>query len=151
MALLLSSPRTMLQSRRLQIFSMVPTARKASFGLIETIAAALSLVRDADRARASLARKATRFRAALGDAGLDTAGSATQIVPLIAGDNDAALELARRLRGRGLLAQAIRWPTVPHGSARVRFSLMATHPDDALADATVAIAQEARSVGSGRS
>ena len=114
--------------------------------LIETIAAAVPLVREADRARAELARKAERFRESLQDAELDTAGSATQIVPLVVRDTDASLELARRLRTRGLLAQAIRWPTVPRGSARVRFSLMASHADDALEQASSTIVEEARSL-----
>ena len=111
--------------------------------LIDAIGAALTVVADADAARAALAQKAARFRAQLQNAGLDTARSSTHIVPLIAGESDAALALAARLRSRGLLVQAIRPPTVAEGTARVRFSLMATHPDDALEEAARTIVEEA--------
>lgn len=115
--------------------------------LIETAHAALTLVCEADDAREAVLAKAARFRDTLGAAGLDTAGSQTQIVPLVVGESEAALSLAERLRARGLLAQAIRPPTVPPGTARIRFSLMATHPDDALAEAASAIVDEASSAG----
>ena len=110
--------------------------------LIETTLAALEVVAEADVARAELAEKAERFRTTLNAAGLDTAGSSTQIVPVVVGESSDALALASRLRERGLLAQAIRPPTVPEGTARIRFSLMATHPDDALANAAAAIVEE---------
>ncbi len=118
--------------------------------VIETVGAALCLVEQADEARAALAAKAERFRSLLLESGLDTAGSSTQIVPLVAGDNDTALALAGRLREQGLLAQAIRWPTVPRGSARIRFSLIATHPDEALEEAAQTIVAEAAEAGLGR-
>ena len=115
--------------------------------LIDALGAALTLVAEADEARAALRQKAARFRARLQDAGLDTARSSTHIVPLIAGESDAALGLAARLRSRGLLAQAIRPPTVAEGSARVRFSLMATHPDKGLEEAARTIVEEAEHAG----
>lgn len=52
-------------------------------------------------------------------------GGDTQIVPLMVGDNRAAVELAARLRDRGILVFPIRPPTVPPGTARLRFSLNA--------------------------
>ena len=53
--------------------------------------------------------------------------SDTPIQPLIVGDNRAALELAEGLRGRGLWVPAIRPPTVPEGTARLRITLSAAH------------------------
>jgi 8-amino-7-oxononanoate synthase len=53
--------------------------------------------------------------------------SDTPIQPLIVGDNRAALELAEALRARGLWVPAIRPPTVPEGSARLRIALSAAH------------------------
>ncbi|MGI9657696.1 MAG: aminotransferase class I/II-fold pyridoxal phosphate-dependent enzyme, partial [Gaiellaceae bacterium] len=138
------------------IKQLVNTSRTLTFStglppaLIETIDAALTIVAQADEARASLARKATAFRSTLTSAGLDTGESSTQIVPLIAGPSDIALRLAERLRVQGLLAQAIRPPTVPAGSARIRFSLMATHSDEALAEAARTIAAEAKDAGLAR-
>ena len=54
--------------------------------------------------------------------------------------SERALELARALEERGVLALAIRPPTVPAGSARIRFSLMATHADADLELALEALA-----------
>ena len=53
--------------------------------------------------------------------------SQTPIQPLVVGDNRAALELAEALRQRGLWVPAIRPPTVPEGSARLRIALSASH------------------------
>jgi 8-amino-7-oxononanoate synthase len=53
--------------------------------------------------------------------------SQTAIQPLIVGDNKAALALSRSLRERGIWAPAIRPPTVPAGTARLRISLSAAH------------------------
>jgi len=51
----------------------------------------------------------------------------TQIVPLIAGSNHAALSLSKRLREAGFFATAIRPPTVPAGTARLRLAFTAAH------------------------
>ncbi|MDQ3185790.1 MAG: 8-amino-7-oxononanoate synthase [Pseudomonadota bacterium] len=53
--------------------------------------------------------------------------SVTPIQPLIIGENDKALQLSEALRERGILIPAIRPPTVPQGSARLRISLSASH------------------------
>jgi 8-amino-7-oxononanoate synthase len=70
---------------------------------------------------------ASAFRAGLAERGFDTGGSECQIVPLIVGDNARAVRLAKQLQERGVLAVAIRPPTVPQGSARIRFSWTAAH------------------------
>ena len=56
--------------------------------------------------------------------------SVTQIVPLMIGDAKAALALDSRLREAGVLARAIRPPTVPEGTSRIRFNVMATHSEE---------------------
>jgi 8-amino-7-oxononanoate synthase len=60
-------------------------------------------------------------------AGLPEAQS--PIVPLIIGEADAALAASRRLEAEGFLVTAIRPPTVPAGTARLRFTFTAAHPD----------------------
>lgn len=100
--------------------------------VIASIDAAIELVREVDDRRAALQEKSARFRARLAGLGLDTVASTTQIVPAIVGSSERALELAQALEERGVLAVAIRPPTVPTGQARIRFSLMASHPDGDL-------------------
>ena len=82
-------------------------------------------------------RKARLFTAALG---LDEARS--PIVPVLFGPAEAALAAQRSLEALGFLAVAIRQPTVPEGTARLRFTFSALH-DDAdvlrLADAVAAL------------
>ena len=100
--------------------------------VVGTIAAALELVRDADEARARLLANAERFRAGVRASGFDTGGSTTQIVPAIVGESERALALAAALEEAGILAVGIRPPTVPAGTARLRFSVMATHTNEQL-------------------
>jgi 8-amino-7-oxononanoate synthase len=100
--------------------------------VLGAIDAALDLVPGMDAERAALAASATYVRGAFGDMGIDTAGSSTQIVPALVGDEAAALALASALRERGVLAVAIRPPTVPAGTSRIRFALSAAHDGAAV-------------------
>jgi len=73
-------------------------------------------------------RQNSRYlRSKLVENGIDILNSTTQIVPIITGDPESALKLSRTLYENGLLAPAIRPPTVPRGASRVRISLMAQH------------------------
>ena len=77
--------------------------------------------------RTGLARAADRVRAALRRLGLDTLGSDTQIIPAVLGSEADTLAGARLLEGAGILAVAIRPPTVPPGTGRLRLALSAAH------------------------
>lgn len=66
----------------------------------------------------------------LREAGFDTSPSDTQIIPIHLGDDRAALDCEAFLRTRGILAVAIRAPTVPEGTARLRVSLTTLHTAD---------------------
>jgi 8-amino-7-oxononanoate synthase len=106
--------------------------------VLGAIDAALDLVAGLDAERAHVATLAARLRYGAEALGLDTGASATQIVPLIAGSNQAALGFGKRLREAGIFATAIRPPTVPPDTARVRLALTAAHTNadiDALLDA----------------
>lgn len=93
--------------------------------------AALELAAGMDGERAKLAASAERLRLMLRDAGLDTGRSTTQIIPVILGDAQRAVDIAQRLATRGILAIAIRPPTVPRNEARLRLALSAVHePED---------------------
>ncbi|SCY73723.1 8-amino-7-oxononanoate synthase [Nitrosospira sp. Nl5] len=65
--------------------------------------------------------------------------SSTPIQPLIIGENDKALRISEALRERGILVPAIRPPTVPQGSARLRISLSALHDMEDVARLTAAL------------
>jgi 8-amino-7-oxononanoate synthase len=97
--------------------------------VLGAIDAALDLVPGMDAERAHLQRLAQRLRMGLDQAGVDTLASTTQIVPAVIGDEVHALEAARRLEAEGMLAVAIRPPTVPKGSSRIRFALSAAHAE----------------------
>jgi 8-amino-7-oxononanoate synthase len=108
--------------------------------VIDGIDASLDLVAAADDRRRELRAQSERFRSRLSGLGFDTGASTTQIIPALVGPSERALELARALEERGVLAVAIRPPTVPAGQARIRFSLMATHTDEDLELALEALA-----------
>ena len=97
--------------------------------VLGAIDAALDLVPGMDVERARLQRLAARLRTGLGQAGIDTLASTTQIVPAVVGEEADALEAARRLEAQGILAVAIRPPTVPKGSSRLRLALSAAHSE----------------------
>ena len=95
--------------------------------VLGAIDAALYLLPSLDAERAHVASLAKRFRQGARSLGYDTGASITQIVPLIAGSNHAALSLSKRLREAGFFATAIRPPTVPAGTARLRLAFTAAH------------------------
>ena len=73
------------------------------------------------------------LRGRLQEAGLDTGNSASQIVPVLVGDARRAVRVAERLREAGVLAVAIRPPTVPEGASRLRLSVSLGHDEADLA------------------
>ena len=94
--------------------------------------------------RKRLAESAAWFRNRLGEAGLDTGASATQIVPVMLGDEQRTLKAAAALEECGLLGIAIRPPTVPPGTSRIRFALSAAHCHadiERLAEAVIQVTQ----------
>jgi len=74
-----------------------------------------------------LQANADYFRSLLHAAGLDTLQSQSQIIPIVIGDNERAVTISKRLRDQGIIAAAIRPPTVPAGSARLRLSVTLAH------------------------
>lgn len=108
--------------------------------------AALELVRTEPERRARVLAHARRLREGLRDLGLETAGD-THIVPVLLGDNARALAFSQALLERGVLVQAIRPPTVPEGTARLRVTPMATHDDEHIARVLRAFRDAMRSLG----
>jgi 8-amino-7-oxononanoate synthase len=102
--------------------------------------AALELLREQPRRVEKLQRNARVLREALGASGLPSGDDETPIVPLIVGEAGAALTAAERALERGVFAQAIRPPTVPAGTSRLRLAVMASHTKSELREAAKVLA-----------
>ena len=109
--------------------------------VLGAIDAALELVPHMDAERSRLFAHAERVRAALRRLGIEHGPSTTQIVPAIVGSESAALDLASRLRANGIVAVAIRPPTVPPGTSRLRLALSAAHSDADIGKLIAALAE----------
>lgn len=81
---------------------------------------------------AQLLKNAAVFRNRLQEAGLNTGNSASQIIPIMVGKNSKALAISEKLREQGIIGVAIRPPTVPQGTARIRLSVTLAHTREDL-------------------
>jgi 8-amino-7-oxononanoate synthase len=113
---------TLVQSARPYVYTTAAPAMLAC-----ALAVALEAIRDGTARRTRLAASIERFRE--GAAGLPWSllPSSTPIQPLVVGDSGEAVALSQALLARGLFVPAIRPPTVPDGTARLRISLSASH------------------------
>jgi 8-amino-7-oxononanoate synthase len=116
---------TLIQEARTYIYTTAPPPAVAA-----ATRAALRLVREQDWRRDHLQALVRRFRGGAAQLGLELSDSPTPIQPLIVGEASAALRLSEALRARGLLIGAIRPPTVPPGSARLRITFSAAHREE---------------------
>lgn len=91
------------------------------------VRAGLGIIRDEPARRKRLREKAAYLREKLTEMGLDTGRSTTHIVPVIIGAADEAMRVSRGLFERGYFVSAIRPPTVPEGTARLRVSVQCDH------------------------
>jgi 8-amino-7-oxononanoate synthase len=124
------------------IFSTAPPPPSLGAAL-----AALSLLEGRPGMVEQLRRNAATLREALGAQGLAIGDSRTQIVPVIVGDARRAMALCERALEGGVFAQAIRPPTVPEGSSRLRLTVMASHRAEELRVAAAVIGAAARELG----
>jgi 8-amino-7-oxononanoate synthase len=130
----------LVNSARPFIFSTAPPPSS-----VAAAAAALELVSPHRVER--LQANASRFRTALAATGLGAGPSQTQIVPIEVGDAETAMDLCERVLERGVFAQGIRPPTVPEGSSRLRFTVMASHRIGELERAAKLVGGAARELG----
>lgn len=98
--------------------------------LARCLCASLQQIKAGRAQRDILYRHGHALQAGLGDLRWKLLPSETPIQPLIVGDNAEAVALSQALRERGLLVPAIRTPTVPKGTARLRITLSAAHTSD---------------------
>ncbi|WP_200962494.1 8-amino-7-oxononanoate synthase [Paenibacillus sp. Soil750] len=107
--------------------------------VVAGVSEALVLVQGEHWRREKLFALSMLFRSLLGASGFTIDEWDSPIMPLIIGDNDMALRFSRALEDEGIAAAAIRPPTVPVGTARIRFSLSAAHTEKELRDAAARI------------
>jgi 8-amino-7-oxononanoate synthase len=105
------------------------------------VAAGMRLAATMEAERTHLAELSGFLRNELQQNGFDIAGSESHIVPIVLGSNDTALAFAANLQARGYGIRAIRPPTVPPGTARLRVSLTAKLSQPILADFAGALIQ----------
>jgi glycine C-acetyltransferase/8-amino-7-oxononanoate synthase len=109
--------------------------------------AAVKLVRRSPDLRLRLAEKAAYFKACLQGEGLPGTPGPTHIVPVMIGDGGVALALAEECCRLGLFATAVRPPTVPEGTARLRFSVTMHQGKPELAEAARLLMNACRRLG----
>jgi 8-amino-7-oxononanoate synthase len=107
----------------------------------------LRIIRDGTALRDSLRDHITYFRREAGSLGLDLMASGTPIQPIILGTNERALAWSAALQEAGLLVGAIRPPTVPAGTARLRVTLTAGHAREDIDRLLEALARCQRMLG----
>ena len=128
---------TLLQRSRNYIFTTaMPSAMAAA------ISASLKIVQEEEWRRERIRQLVTRFREGASELGFALLPSESPIQPLVVGDPGVAVEMSQKLEQNGCLCTAIRPPTVPVGTSRLRITLTAAHKpqdvDDLLEALTVA-------------
>ncbi|HEY1190176.1 MAG TPA: 8-amino-7-oxononanoate synthase [Gemmata sp.] len=101
---------------------------------------ALDRVRGDEEGRRALHHNNNRFRALLAEQGLTAVGSEF-VVPVVLGDDARAVAVAAALKARGFDVSAVRPPTVPPGTARLRISIHADHTPADLAGLAAALSE----------
>jgi glycine C-acetyltransferase/8-amino-7-oxononanoate synthase len=134
--------RYLVNAARTFIFSTAPPPPAVAAAL-----AALGLLEERPRRVDKLAANAAVMRQALRQEGFDIAESRTQIVPLVVGEARLAMRVCEAALTRGVFAQAIRPPTVPPMTSRLRLALMATHKEEEIRAAARTIGAAARACG----
>ena len=132
----------LVNSARPFIFSTAPPPPAVGAAL-----AALAILEAEPVLAERLQANARALREALAAEGLGASSSKTQVVPLEVGDAERTMELCEKTMERGVFAQGIRPPTVPEGSSRLRFTVMATHRREELVGAAREVAAAARELG----
>ena len=89
--------------------------------------AAIEIIENEPERRKVLAEKASFLRKGLRNAGFETMNSVTQIIPVITGESEKAVEMMTELLDKGIFVQAIRPPTVIDGTARLRVTVTSEH------------------------
>ena len=108
--------------------------------VIAATRAAIKIIQTQPQRRKKLAENVQLFRSQVESTGLNLLKSDTPIQPIVLGDSDCALAASGLLKGNGICVSAIRPPTVPVGSARLRITLTAEHTDEDIGKLTSILA-----------
>ena len=108
---------------------------------------ALNIIKKDPAVIARLKENASFMRDGLKSLGFNTLESETQIMPVMIGSPSDAVNMARELFDNGLFIQAIRPPTVPDGSSRLRLTVMATHDKSDLEKALSVLEKAGKKFG----
>jgi 8-amino-7-oxononanoate synthase len=127
---------------RTMIFSAAPPPASVGAAL-----ASLEIMEREPERRARLWENTRFFTEGLKALGLDTGGSETPVVPVVVGEDLAALAMVKRLHEEGVFVNCVLTPGTLPGRALIRTSLMATHTREHLSRALEAIEKVAREVG----
>jgi 8-amino-7-oxononanoate synthase len=122
--------------------SLPPSVLAASLAAVELVQTT-----EGDELREQLRANSRFFRSGLAEAGFRIPDGSTQIVPIVIGSAITTMQFSDALLAEGFFAQGIRPPTVPAGTSRLRFTLMATHTQAELADAVERIRQIGQRLG----
>jgi glycine C-acetyltransferase/8-amino-7-oxononanoate synthase len=134
--------RLLINTARSLIFSTAPPPPAVAGAL-----AALELLQERPHRMERLRSNARSLRRALAEEGFPVGDAEMQIVPLIVGDERAAMSLCQKALEAGVFAQAIRPPTVAAGTSRLRLAAMASHTVSELRMAARVFGEAARSLG----
>jgi 8-amino-7-oxononanoate synthase len=134
--------RYLINTSRPLIFSTAPPPPAIAGAL-----AALALLEERPHRVQRLRSNARVLRRALSAEGIPAEDVEMHIVPVIVGDERAAVSLCEAALERGVFAQAIRPPTVAAGTSRLRLAVMASHTAEELRDAARVIGAAARELG----
>ncbi len=93
---------------------------------------AIELIEKEPGTRKNLLKKAKKLRGEISSLGMSCMDSESQIIPIAAGEADEAVRLSHNLLEKGIFVQAIRPPTVPKGSSRLRVTLSAEHSEEEI-------------------
>ena len=130
-----TTARYLVNTARTLIFSTAPPPPAVAAAL-----AALDILQGQPQRVEKLTRNARTLRTALAGAGLEPPGGGeSHIIPVVVGAADAAVEACERALREGVFAQAIRPPTVPAGSSRLRLAVMASHTASELREAALVL------------
>ena len=132
----------LLNTARPFIFSTAPPPPAAAGAL-----AALELLTSEPRRVERLHANAAALRDELAREGFDVSGSSSQIIPIVVGEAHQAMRMCELALEAGVFAQAIRPPTVPDGTSRLRLAVMASHTREELREAARVLGRAALQAG----